>query len=335
MKINDSAAGRHAQALPKEVHSVLVFGYDEAQIRNRVQQLTQQVCADVNDAFAVETLTPATLKDNEAALATAVLSPSLMGGKRVVRVLDATDKLTATLKDLLPKLPDADCLLILSAGELPKNSSLRLLYENHATYLGWICYKEEGAALQRVLQEALQAKGLTLPVPAQQYLLSAIDNERGLLAAEVEKLLLYAYPRTALTLEDVIASVASVMQSSIDAFCFAVLEKKRGAIQAEYDKAVFEGVNEIVLLRALQNFVGRLLQVKALQQEGKTLAIAMKILKPPVFFKVEQRFGKLVQECSEERLNTLLGLFLELEVTAKRGHGIGELLVQRALLRGA
>lgn len=78
-----------------KVRVVLVYGPDSGLVRERVDRLTRAVVEDPADPFRVADLTPAILKEDPSRLADEAAAMALTGGRRVVRLKDATDAITA------------------------------------------------------------------------------------------------------------------------------------------------------------------------------------------------------------------------------------------------
>jgi DNA polymerase-3 subunit delta len=75
-----------------QIRAVLLFGPDAGLVRERADTVARAVCPDLRDPFRVAELTAATLAADPARLADEAAQISLMAGRRVVRLRDASDQ---------------------------------------------------------------------------------------------------------------------------------------------------------------------------------------------------------------------------------------------------
>ena len=97
---------------------MLLYGPDEGLVRERADILARTVCADLSDPFRVADLSAAALAADPARLADEAAQLSLIGGRRVVRVHGAGDRLTGLFAGFLDDRP-ATRLIVVEAGDLP------------------------------------------------------------------------------------------------------------------------------------------------------------------------------------------------------------------------
>jgi len=82
-----------------DVAAVLLYGPDEGLIRERMKILSKSVVEDVNDPFNVVEFSAGQLLENPSRLLDEAQSISMLGGRRVVRLREASDKIAAIVKD--------------------------------------------------------------------------------------------------------------------------------------------------------------------------------------------------------------------------------------------
>jgi DNA polymerase-3 subunit delta len=126
---------------------------------------------------------PARLADEAAAI-------SMFGGRRVVRVRDASDGLSDTFEGLLAGFA-GDALVVVEAGDLSKTSSLRKLFEAAKSAASIECLDDKPEDAGRLVRETLAGAGWQIEPVALEYLAEALSTDRRLLRTEVEKLSLY------------------------------------------------------------------------------------------------------------------------------------------------
>ncbi|MEL0114134.1 MAG: hypothetical protein VW835_20575, partial [Rickettsiales bacterium] len=76
---------------PAQLRALLIYGPDSGLVRERAETATKAVAGNLSDPFLVAEFTSAALKFEPSRIADEAASMALGGGRRVVRLRDATD----------------------------------------------------------------------------------------------------------------------------------------------------------------------------------------------------------------------------------------------------
>ncbi len=117
----------------------------------------------------------------------------LTGGRRVVRVREATDAAADAVTGVL-KVP-APALVVLEAPGLATRSRLRTLVEAAPDGAAIGCYPEEGRALDDTIRAVLTELGVTIEPDALSWLTAQLGADRASTRQEAEKLALVCRAR--------------------------------------------------------------------------------------------------------------------------------------------
>ena len=104
---------------PGRLRAVLFFGEDEGLVRELASRLVRSVAGSLTDPFLVVDVE----RDNLGSLRSEMASMSLMGGRKVVRLRDATDAATAAVLSALEI--EGGGLLVLEGAGLTNKSKLK------------------------------------------------------------------------------------------------------------------------------------------------------------------------------------------------------------------
>lgn len=317
--------------------SVLVYGPDRGLARERADVLARHVVDDPADPFRVARLTATQIKDDPARLADEAAALSLTGGRRVVRITEATDGATAIFKDFLQNTPDGPggdhTLVIVEAGELGPRSSLRRLFEGAEGAAALACYADDARGLDTVIVETLARHGLTATPDALGFLAQNLGGDRLLTRNELEKLALYMGGPGTVELEHAMASVGDSARVSFDAVVYAACGGDRRGLDAALARAFADGLQPVSLLRAAGRHLQRLHLAAALAERGKSPAQAMAALRPPVIFLFHDRFQAQMRGWPTARLTAAMELICEAEISCKTTGLPAEAVCGRALMR--
>jgi DNA polymerase-3 subunit delta len=267
---------------PSRLRAVLLHGPDAGLVRERGEQLARATVGSLDDPFRFAELT----RPDPGTLAVEATALSFSGGRRVLRIRDATDTLATALGTVCR---DRDgSLIILEAGELPARSKLRSWAEKEPLAASLACYAEEGAALKTTLRGLFEAEHVAIAPDALDWLVQHAGSDRGMVRSEVEKLALFAGEGGRIDVEAAQQVAGDQAELSIDDALFAAT---RGAT-AEADRAasiaLAEGASAVGLIRAAHSHMDRLARVAAARDAGAAAGEAIKALRPPVFFRRER-----------------------------------------------
>ena len=157
---------------PAGCRVVLLYGEDHGMIRDRASALVRAVAGSLDDPFRVAELA----RDEVGQLADEAASLPLTGGRRVVRLREATDAAATAVTGVLKGA--APALVILEAPGLATRSRLRTLVENAPDGAAIACYPEEGRALTDTIRTVLTELGVTIDSDALAWLTAQLGADR-------------------------------------------------------------------------------------------------------------------------------------------------------------
>jgi DNA polymerase-3 subunit delta len=329
VKLAPRAVERFLAAPDAGIAAALLFGPDAGLVRERAERICRAVAGDLGDPFRLTELTPAALRDEPTRLADEAAALSLGGGRRVVRLREASDALTGRLAEILE---GAAALVVAEAGDLPPKSTLRKLFETAPRAAAIACYPEEGADLGRFIAGELKRLGVALAPEALDYLVVQLGEDRALNRAELEKLALYAGGQAApLALAEVAACVGDGAGLAVDELALAVADGEPAAVDRALARELADGAAPIGLLRAVSRHFQRLHLAAGLIAGGAGTDRALAALRPPVFVRTRDRFARQANRWSPAELAVALDKLLAAEIACKRTGAPDQAILWRAL----
>ena len=311
---------------------MLVYGPDSGLVRERVDRLVRGIVTDPRDPFRVAELNPARLKEDPARLADEAAAIALTGGRRVVIIRDGGDSITDITSHFLAK-PMGDALVVVEGGELGPRSSLRKLFEGSDSGAAIACYADDGGSLAGVIQEELKTANLSADPDAIAFLVDHLGGDRRLTRAEMAKLIIYMGEERRVHLEDAIACVGDSAALSMDDMALAAADGDHVTAQRVLDRLLGEGNQPISVLRALARHFLRLHLAAGLMAQGRSTEQALAALKPPVNFKVADRFRRQLSRWPTDRLGKALELLVDAEADCKTTGMPAAEITSRALMQ--
>ncbi|HYE00317.1 MAG TPA: DNA polymerase III subunit delta [Alphaproteobacteria bacterium] len=313
------------------VRAVLVYGPDSGLVRERATLLGRSAVEDLSNPFRVAELAASAVTEDPARLVDEANAMSLIGGRRLVRVRDATDKLAPAAKALLAA-HSGDSLVVFEAGDLGNRSTLRKLFEESDSAAALPCYVEEEGELGQTIQDALREAGYQIDVEGASVLANALVGDRQVMRREIEKLQLYMGDERRITLADVQACIGDAADLSTDDAAMACCDGDPPALDRALQRLFAQGESPIAVLRAAQRQMLRLHQVQAAAAGGKSLEQAVATLRPPLFFKVKDAFLRQLRLWNLAGAATALARLNAAEAACKRTGAPAEILAGQALM---
>ncbi len=332
MKIAAGRIEKFLRASDRGVVFVLVYGPDNGLVNERAIALVKAVAGSLSDPFRVSDLPAAALKGDPARLADEASAQSMTGGRRAVRLSDATDGITAIVAAYLEDAK-GDSLIVAEAGALGPRSSLRRLAEKLPNAAAIACYADDGRSLSQVIGETLKDRGLTATADVRAYLATHLGSDRRVTRAELDKLALYVGDAKSITLEDAQACVGDNAATSLDAISYAVGSADQEGLDRALHRAFLEGVHPVAILRAVIRHFQKLHYAAGMVRDGKSPKQALDSLRPPVIFKFADLFQSQIRLWQYGRLATALEILTEAEIACKSSGPGPEAVTGRALMR--
>lgn len=336
MKIAAGQIESFLRAFSSSERAVLFYGPDHGLVAERASAILAKVLPDPTDPFAMTDLPGDVIKEDPARLFDEVAAISLLGGRRVVRIRDGAEKATDAIADLLknppPGRPEELAFVLVQADDLDKKSKLRALFENSKNAAAIACYHDEAQGLSGIIRQELSARQLQAGSDVVTYLSDVLRGDRMLVRQEMEKLDLYAGPEKKLTAEMVKACTADAVDTSLDELCHKVALGDVGGLRRHLPKAWGQGVAPIMLLRAVGRHFQRLYTVQSAMEQGNNAELAIKSLRPPLFFKEEANFRRALSLWPRTGgILKALAVLYQAELKIKTSGITPELLADRAL----
>ena len=336
MKISGATADRFAKAPPQDVNAVLVYGPDAGLVRERGTSLLKAIVDEPIDPFRVAEFAVAALREDPTRLADEADAMSLTGGRRVVTVKGVTDAVTDTIANVLKTISADSAFIILEASDLGPRSKLRKLFEGAKNAAALACYWDDGRAVESVVRETLANRNLSVSPDALRYLCDNLGGDRMVSRSELEKLTLFMGDDGGeVTLSDAVSCIGDSANMTLDDLAFAAASGDLDHLTRLIDRVRQEGATAVAILRVLARHFQRLYLASGLIAEGKSPEEAMKMLRPPVFFKQTSAFRAQCGRWTTMRLENTLDSIGEAEAACKTTGAPGELICNQLLLRTA
>lgn len=311
---------------------ILVFGPDAGLVRERADALIRGAVDDPNDPFSLARIEGDALADDPNRLVDEVHTVPLFGGRRAVSVKAGSRNFSTALERLLAALPTADCRVVIEAGDLKRGAPLRAMCERAANAAALPCYLDDGRGVSRLIDEEMRAAGLSIAADARTMLTSLIGGDRAASRSELRKLSLYAYGKTSVELDDVMAVVADATMPTVDVIMDAAFTGRPADLESAFGKARLSGVAAGTLASAALRHAVLLHRLRLNVESGAAAGDAVDALGPALHFSRKDAVRTALSVWTAKRLERLLGQLGDTSLDVRQRARLSYPIVHRALL---
>lgn len=322
MKLQGNSAERFAKKPDPACQFALIFGEDEGVVADAANTLIKAWVKD--NPATVLTLDEDEVKREPAKLFDALEAVSLLGEGTIIRIRTKGEKLFALIKDVLA-LPSerVAAKLVLQNGSLNTRSKLRTAFEAAPNAAALHLFADSDADMSELVRGFLKDRGVEIEADALSDFVGGLPGHRSLANAEMEKLAVYAHDLgRAVSTADVRSLCETNADENARRAVLLALNGQPKAAQAEMDRVLDAGLSPISLVRMFEMEASRMLDAQALQGEGGSANVGMK-LKPPIWKSEWPAFQARLRKWPTPRLTRLVERLHDLELMAKSPGGAG------------
>ena len=298
------------------IKCVVIFGTNEGMIADLTRQFAQTACPDLSDAFRVVYLENDDVEKDNGLLFGEYNAQSLIGGRRVVIVKNASNSLTAVLKTLFTDTK-SDTLLVVNSTTINTKSSLVTLAKDNPAFALIACYDDRDESIFSTARAHFIQNGITVSPEAMQLLCARLSPDRKISANELEKLDTYLMGRLNLTVDDVQAAICDSSESDVEDLCYFVAGGNLPKALDSYQELLNAGTEPPTILRYLTSHFIRLLDMSAQIEAGQSARVVVDSQRPPVIFYRKDALTRQISIWKKNNINDVLTLLYKTERDCK------------------
>jgi DNA polymerase-3 subunit delta len=317
----------------KEIFGALVYGPESGLVSINSSKISKEIVCDPADPFLVTNIDPKKLDDDNALMVDEFVSISMLGGRKLIRVSGATNKVTSSLKLVFGenkkgqdfKQPIGNNFILISAKELESSSSLRKFCENNPYLATIACYEDNESTIRKIIVDKLRSCDLQVQDGVVDVIINKFGKNRLVILNELEKLAIYSCDNEIITIDDALNVVADISQISSSEFVNYFADLNLNKSNYFLEKLFSERVNCVMIIRYLSSYFIKLYTVKFNITNGSSLDKEIKSQR--IFFKQESAFKRHLNIWDLNIIEVLLVKFQELEIKFKSSGTNAELIL--------
>ncbi len=274
------------------------------------------------------------LKADPARLADEAASLSMFGGARWIQVESAGDEIVPAL-EALADVPAAGNPVAVIAGALKPASKLLKLALASPAALAFASYVPDAREADRLVLDLARSHGLILRSDVARRIAEACAGNRAIIAQELNKFALYAgaspdAPRP-VDHDTLDALGAASDEGDLSRLVDSVAGGDPAALHAELVRLRAEGLEGIILIRAVLRRMALLARLRAEVEQGSSVAAVMTSAGKSLFWKEKEAVGGQVSRWRADLLAKAMSRLAEAERQVKAPGGLGPVAADEEL----
>lgn len=283
MNFKDVDIAKYLKTPDSSIKCIIIFGTNEGKIAEYCSQFAKTVCPDLSDAFNVVNLNIDDLSKDIGTLFGEYNAQSLLGGRRVIIVKDATDILTKHIKTLFDD-NKSDSLLILTSSTLNTKSSLVNLGKDREDFAVIGCYDEREKDIKSFVRDYLIKNQITISENAADLLCMRLSNDKKANLSQMDKLITYLGSRRNIEINDIKTAISDNSSTSVEDLCYFIGTGKTDKAIDSYKGLLNEGIEAASIVRSISYHFMSLLNYVYAYEQGKRTDDIISSIRPPLMF---------------------------------------------------
>jgi DNA polymerase-3 subunit delta len=316
---------------PPRLTAALFFGSDPGLVSERSAVLAAMLADRETPRAEILRLDDAELDDDPGRLETELQMRPMFSSRRVVRAIAGRRISAQLLKPLLGSGP-LEGLLIVEAGNLKSDDSLKALFETSEGCFAVACYPDSAADIDTLITDVLAPFSLAIEPDARALLQSRLGADRTLSRAEIEKLAIFCLGQSPITVDKVESIVGDAADLALERIAEAAAEGRTQAAVTDFGRAIASGESAQTIILITQRYFLKLHKVRSDVDAGQRLDDALKAMRPPLFFKQKDVFARQVRRWTRPQLDQALRRIAEAAKAARLSSVIEDILAERLIL---
>ncbi len=299
---------------------ILFYGPDRGKVIENTENTINEIVNDTNDGFSFFNLEPSEIKSTPSILIDEITTISFLNEPKAIKIKDATDDIAPTIQTLIDNYKKWDAFLVISAGELPPISKLRQLFEKNNRLLILPSYLDESINLTTIIKQTLSKSGIkNIPDDVLLFLRNKLGEDHNTTKMELEKLALYLYGKTSISVNDIKNVIMDSSSINIYDLPLIVASGDNKKLNQILPRLIEEGNYPITLLKIILSHFKKLFSMAIEKENGKTIFEIIDNVKPPIFYKQKPIYEKQLSFWNSAKIKQVIVKINETDKKCKSG----------------
>ena len=252
-----------------------------------------------------------------------ILSKSFFDNEKLIIINRATDKIRATIEELLEKNLE-DIQIVLNSKNLEKKSTLRNLFEKEKSIVCVPFYEDNNQTLNSIISLFFRNKKIPISQQLINILIERSSGDRKNLNNELEKIESFSLNKKNLNIEEIIKLTNLAENYSASELVDHSLAKNTRKTVTILNENNYSDEDNIIIIRTLLAKLKRLVKIYELVDDKNNIEKAISACKPPIFWKDKPLVTQQVKSWKKNDLKDLIYKANEIELLIKKNSSVAK-----------
>lgn len=252
---------------------------------------------------------------------------SFFSNQSIIIIENCSNVLNKDFKKLIEE--NTQNYLICLAGDLPASSSWRKFFDSHQNAASIACYEIDEKQLRSYIINFLNKKNLIIQEDALNLFISYVSMNFQYCQNALQKIESYMHTKNDHQIDrNIIYELFNnPLEEEIDSLCHLIIKDQEAKFSIKCQQLIKSGHSIVTIVRFMLYYLQRLLIVSEEIQSGNSESNAIKILRPPLFFKQHTNFTYNLRNSNPSLIIRKISWLNEIEKIAKQNLQIAELMI--------
>ena len=255
--------------------------------------------------------------ENKENFLNSILSKSLFENEKLIIVSRTTDKIKTLIEEIIEKNVK-DITLIFSANLLDKKSKLRNLFEKGKKIICIAFYPDTHQTLNIIAHNYFKNKKISISQEMLNLLIERSRGSRQSLYNELNKIDNYCKNNNKISLEALIKLTNLAENYHVSELTDICLSKNTRRTAKILNENILSVEDTMLIMRTFLSKTKRLLKIQEEINKNKSIEIAIKDFKPPIFWKDKDAVKKQITKWTLPDLKKLIMEISDIELLLKK-----------------
>ncbi len=256
---------------------------------------------------------------------------SFFEDKKIIVISRVSEKILTLINDVRERYIE-DIKIIINSKPLDKKSKLRSIFESEKDHVCIAFYNDDNLTLSNIANKFFIEKKLSISREMLNLLVERCRGDRINLKNEIAKIEAYMINKKKISVDEILKLTNLAENYSFSELVDACLSNNKKKTLHIINENNFSSEDCVAIIRIFLSKAKRIMALKQMETEQKTIDDCLKSYKPPIFWKDKDIVKRQINYWNLERIKKLIFYLNDLEILVKKNNLISVNLLNNFIL---
>ena len=256
---------------------------------------------------------------------------SFFEDKKIIVISRVSEKILTLINDVRERHIE-DIKIIINSKPLDKKSKLRSIFESEKDHACIAFYNDDNLTLSNIANKFFIEKKISISREMLNLLVERCRGDRINLKNEIAKIEAYIINKKKISVDEILKLTNLAENYSFSELVDACLSNNKKKTLHIINENNFSSEDCVAIIRIFLSKAKRIMALKQMETEQKTIEECLKSYKPPIFWKDKDIVKTQINYWNLERIKKLIFYLNDLEILVKKNNLISVNLLNNFIL---